>query len=156
MACQLSTLSLMIMVWLSFRRISVGLQAFLRFSSLTSEGCSSLSNTLELKEPLDSFSSAGGISHFCGTDGLIGQRRSDPKSRYSCKGIKRKIIDKIYLPDWKSKKEIRCRIGSAKEKYYENIKHQAGMVDMTTKKQIVKSLACGITLCGNECWTMKK
>ena len=58
--------------------------------------------------------------------------------------------------DGRSEKEIKCRIGMAKSKFYDNVKIFTGQLSTTTKKQMIKSLVWSIALYAAEAWTMRK
>ena len=58
--------------------------------------------------------------------------------------------------DGRSVKEIKCRIGIAKSKFYDNLKIFTGQLSTTTKKQMIKSLVWSVALYAAEAWTMRK
>ena len=49
-------------------------------------------------------------------------------------------LGSMITEDEKSEKEIKCRIGMTKSKFYDNLKIFTGQFSTTTKKQIIKSL----------------
>ena len=58
--------------------------------------------------------------------------------------------------DGRSEKEIKCRIGMAKSKFYDNLKIFTGQLSTTTKKLMIKSLVWSVALYAAEAWTMRK
>ena len=60
------------------------------------------------------------------------------------------------MEEGSSEKEIKCRIGMAKSKFYDNLKIFTGQLSTTTKKQMIKSLVWSIVLYAAEAWTMRK
>ena len=50
--------------------------------------------------------------------------------------------------DGRSEKEIKCRNGMAKSKFYDNLKIFTGQLRTTTKKQMIKSLVWSVALYG--------
>ena len=65
-------------------------------------------------------------------------------------------LGSIITEDGRSEKEIICRIGMAKSKFYDNLKIFTGQLSTTTKKQMIKSLVRSVTLYATEAWTMRK
>ena len=55
--------------------------------------------------------------------------------------------------DGRSEKEIKCRIGMAKSKFYDNLKIFTGQLSTTT---MIKLLAWSVALYAAEAWTMRK
>ena len=51
---------------------------------------------------------------------------------------------------------IKCRIGMAKSKFYDNLKIFTVQLSTTTKKQMMKSLVWSVALYAAEAWTMRK
>ena len=58
--------------------------------------------------------------------------------------------------DGRSEKEIKCRIGMAKSKFYDNLKIFTWQLSTTTKKQMIKSLVWSLALYAAEAWTTRK
>ena len=58
--------------------------------------------------------------------------------------------------DGRSEKEIKCRIGMEKLKFYDNLQIFTGQLSTTTKKQMIKSLLWSVALYAAEAWTMRK
>ena len=65
-------------------------------------------------------------------------------------------LGSMITEDGRSEKEIKCRIGMAKSKFYDNLKIFTGQLSTTTKKQMIKSLVWSVTLYAAEAWTMRK
>ena len=51
-------------------------------------------------------------------------------------------LGSIITEDGRSEKEIKCRIGMAISKFYDNLKIFTGQLSTTTKKQMITSLVC--------------
>ena len=61
--------------------------------------------------------------------------------------------------DGRSEKEIKCRFGMAKSKFYDNLNSMTiftGQLSTTTKKQMIKSLVWSVAFYAAEAWTMRK
>ena len=65
-------------------------------------------------------------------------------------------LGSMITEDGRSEKEIKCRIGMAKSKFYDNLKIFTGQLSTTTKKQMINSLAWSVALYAAEAWTMRK
>ena len=65
-------------------------------------------------------------------------------------------LGSMITEDGRSEKEIKCRIGMEKSKFYDNLKILTGQLSTTTKKQMIKSLVWSVALYAAEAWTMRK
>ena len=65
-------------------------------------------------------------------------------------------LGSMITEDGRSEKEIKCRIGMAKSKFYDNLKIFTGHLSTTTKKQMIKSLVWSVALYAAEACTMRK
>ena len=65
-------------------------------------------------------------------------------------------LGSMITEDGRSEKAIKCRIGMAKSKFYDNLKIFTGQLSTTTKKKMIKSLVWSVALYAAEAWTMRK
>ena len=65
-------------------------------------------------------------------------------------------LGSMITEDGRSEKEIKCRIGMAKSKFYDNLKIFTGQLSTPTKKQMIKSLVWSVALYAAEACTMMK
>ena len=65
-------------------------------------------------------------------------------------------LGSMITEDGRSEKEIKCRIGMAKSKFYDNLKIFTGQLSTTTKKKMIKSLVWSVALYAADAWTMRK
>ena len=65
-------------------------------------------------------------------------------------------LESIITEDGRSEKEIKCRNGMAKSKFYDNLEIFTGQLSTTTKKQMIQSLVWSVALYASKAWTMRK